>query len=90
MNTLLNARSAGAERVNLRHDDVGGVWKTNGSPPNQGRSALSWLKATVRTIDARRDDLVLTHWKKVWRSMQDDGWGGAGLDSPSLIRDIPG
>jgi hypothetical protein len=33
---------------------------------------LRWLKATVRTIDSRRDDLERMHWKKIWRSMVED------------------
>jgi hypothetical protein len=33
---------------------------------------LRWLKATIRTIDSRRDDLERTHWKKIWRSMVED------------------
>ena len=69
MNTLLEAPAHETETVDLRRDDVGVVRKAKGSPPNQGRFKLRWLKAVVRTIDSRRDDLERTHWKKVWRSM---------------------
>jgi hypothetical protein len=72
MNTLLEAPAHEAETVDLRPDDVGVVRKANGSPPNQGRSEWRWLKATVRTIDSRRDDLERTHWKKIWRSTVED------------------
>ena len=72
MNMLLEARSHGDGTLDLRHDDVGVVGKANGSPSKEARSELRWLKVTVRTIDARRDDLMLTHWKKVWRSMVED------------------
>jgi hypothetical protein len=30
------------------------------------------LKAIVRTIDSRYDDIKRTHWKKVWLSMVED------------------
>jgi hypothetical protein len=72
MNTLLEAPAHEAETVDLRPGDVGVVRKANGSPPNQGRSELRWLKATVRTIDSRRDNLERTHWKKIWRSTVED------------------
>lgn len=72
MNTLLEAPAHEAETAGLRPDDAGVVRKANGSPPNQGRSELRWLKATIRTIDSRRDDLERTHWKKIWRSMVED------------------
>jgi len=72
MNALLEARSHDAEKVDLCRDDIGGFRKANGSPPNQDRSELRWLKAIVRTIDARRDGLERMHWKKVWRSMVED------------------
>lgn len=72
MNTLLEVPAQEAETVDLRRDDGGGFRKTNGRPPDQGRSELRWLKAIVRTIDLRREDLERTHWKKVWRSMVED------------------
>ena len=72
MNTLLEAPAHEAETVDFRHDDVGVVRKANKSPLNQGRSGLRWLKATVRTINSRRDDLERTHWKKIGRSMVGD------------------
>ena len=72
MNTLLEAPAHEAETVDPRDDDAGVVRKANGSPPNQGRSELRWLKAIVRTIDSRRDNLERMHWKKVWRSMVKD------------------
>jgi len=72
MNTLLEAPAHEAETAGLRHDDAGVVRKAKGSPTNQGRSELRWLKAIVRTIDSRRDDLERMHWKKVWRSMVED------------------
>ncbi len=72
MNTLLEAPAHEAETVDLRHDDVGVARKACRISLNQGRSELRWLKATVRTIDSRRDDLERMHWKKVWRSMVED------------------
>ena len=69
MNIRLGVPAYKTEMVDLRHDHVGVVRKANGSPANHGRSGLSWLEATARTIDFRRDDLERTHWKKVWRSM---------------------
>ena len=69
MNTLLEAPTREAETVDLRLADVGFVRKATGSPPDQGRSKLRWLKAVARTIDSRRDAIQRTHWKKVWRSM---------------------
>ena len=61
MNTLLESRFSQAETVDFRRNDTGSVRKANGSPPNQGRSELGWLKATVPTIDPQRDDFELTH-----------------------------
>ena len=72
MNTLLEAPAHEAEAIDLRPDDAGVVRKANGSPPNQGRSRLRWFKATVRTIDSRRDALERMHWRKVWHSMAED------------------
>jgi hypothetical protein len=72
MNTLLEARSRKAETVGLCPDDPGAFQKANGGPPTQGDSERRWLRATVRTADSRRDDLQRTHWKKVWRSIDED------------------
>lgn len=72
MNTLLEAPIREAESVEFRDDDARVARRINGSPPNQRRAGARWLEATVRTIDAQRNDLERTHWKKVLRSMQDD------------------
>jgi hypothetical protein len=72
VNALLKALAHEAETVGLRRHDLGILWKTNGTHPNQGRSGLRWLKATIRTIDSRRDALQRAHWKKIWRSMAED------------------
>ena len=37
-----------------------------------GHSAQRCWNGIARTMDSRRDDLEQTHWKKIWRSMQDD------------------
>jgi len=70
LSTVLEAPAHKSETLDLRHDGV--VRKANGCPPNQDRSELRWLKVTVRASDSRRDNLELTHWKKVWRSMHYD------------------
>jgi hypothetical protein len=72
MNTVLESPAPEAEAIALHHDDVGDVGKAIGIPANQSRLGTRWLKTTVRTIDFRCDDLERTHWKKVWRSMQED------------------
>jgi hypothetical protein len=72
MNTLLEAPAHEAETADLRHDGAGVIRKANGSPPNHACSGLRWLKATVQTIDSRRDRLERKRWKKVWRSMGED------------------
>jgi hypothetical protein len=74
MNTLLvlEAPDHEAETVERRYDDVGVARKACRISRNQGRSELRRLKATVRTIDFRGDDIERTHWKKVWLSMVED------------------
>jgi hypothetical protein len=72
MNTLLETPAHEAEADNFCHKEAGVVRRAKGSSPNQGHSELRWLKANARMIGSRRDDLGLTHWKKVWRSMRDD------------------
>jgi hypothetical protein len=42
---------------------------TNASTLNPDDPVPLWLKARARAIGFRHDDLVRTHWKKVWRSM---------------------
>lgn len=72
MNDLLEICSNRSETVDLCNDDFAVVQKANGSPANKSRSWTRWLKATVQTIDSRRDELERTHWKKVWRSMVEE------------------
>ena len=72
MNTLLETPDQETETVERRYDDVGGARKACRIPRNQDRSELRRLKATVRTIDSRGDDLEQKHWKKVWRSTVED------------------
>ena len=72
MNTLLEAPAHEAETVALRHGEAGVASKACRIPRKQGRSALRRLKAAVRTIDSRYDDIKRTHWKKVWLSMVED------------------
>jgi hypothetical protein len=69
MKTCLEARGHEAETADLCHDDAGLVWETTGGISDQGRPAPLWLKARVRTIGFRRNDLERTHWKKVCLSM---------------------
>ena len=72
MNTLLEAPAPEAETVEHGHDDAGAAGKTCRISRNQGRSELRRLKATVRAIASRCDDIERTHWKKVWLSMVED------------------
>jgi hypothetical protein len=72
MNNLLDTRGRESKTANLQREAVRIIRKANGIIPNQGCSKLRWLDVTVRTIDSRRDDLELTHWKKVWRSVVED------------------
>jgi hypothetical protein len=72
MNALPDTLAPEAETVDLCRDDFAVARKAKGSSPDQGWPKLRWSKATVRTIDSRRDDLERTHWKKVWRSMVED------------------
>ena len=72
MNALLEAPAHEAETVDLSHDDAGVARKACQPSRNQGRSGLRRLKAIVRTIDSRYDDIKRTHWKKVWFSMVED------------------
>lgn len=72
MNLLLETPALETATIDLGRDRVRGARRTTGSPPHPGRSGLRGLRATVRTKDARRDDLERTHWRKVWRSMQED------------------
>lgn len=72
MNTLLEAPAHEVETIDLcRHEEATGR-KPNGRPWNQGSPMPLWLKARAWTIGFGRDDLMRTHWKKVWRSMRDD------------------
>jgi len=79
MNTLLESHSYKTETGHLCRDDVWFVRDANGHSAKRGRSALRWLKATVPTIDSRRDDLARTHCRKIWRSMMEDGAGTAAI-----------
>lgn len=72
MNNLRDTRAHESKTAELRREPVRIVRKANGSLPDQGRPTLRWLDVTVRTIDSRRDNLELTHWKKVWRSVTED------------------
>jgi hypothetical protein len=72
MNNLPDGRARESKPAELRREPVRIVWKANGSLPHPDRSELRWLDVTVRTIDPRRDNLELTHWKKVWRSVAQD------------------
>lgn len=69
MNTLLESRFHQADTMDFRCDDVWFVRKAKRRSPDQRRSGLRSLKASVRSIESRRDDLARTHWKKVWHSM---------------------
>jgi hypothetical protein len=72
MNTPLGLSSNKTRTVGLRRDSSGGDWKANGIPPNLDNPKPLWLQARARTIGFRRADLEHTHWRKVWRSMEDD------------------
>jgi hypothetical protein len=50
----------------------GTTQESNRNLPSHRPSKLCSLKAAVRPIDCRRDDLERMHWKKVWRSMFED------------------
>jgi hypothetical protein len=56
----------------LRQDNAWLVRKISGGAANRAASALVWLKAPVRTIESRRDDLERAHWKKVCRSLAEE------------------
>jgi hypothetical protein len=72
MNALLETQAHDTETLDHRPADGEIVQEADGSPPHQGRSGLRWLPVTERTADPQCDDLVLMHWKKVWRSMVED------------------
>jgi hypothetical protein len=72
MNALLEAPPREAKRVDLRHDGIGVAWNAFRIFLNGGSPAPLWVKARVRAIGFRRDDLERTHWKKVSRSMAVD------------------
>jgi len=69
MNRPLDTRARESEMADPQHAPVRIIRKANGGIPNQGRFKLRWLDVTVRTINSRRDDLELIHWKKVWHSL---------------------
>jgi hypothetical protein len=72
MKALLEAPAHEAETVDLCHDDAGVARKACQTSRNKDLSGLRRLKAIVRTIDPRYDDIKRTHWKKVWLSMIED------------------
>ena len=72
MNTLLEAPAHEAETVDRRRDTAGVAGNAFRISLNQGSPAPLWQRARNRTIGFRHDDLVRTHWRKVWRSMLDD------------------
>ena len=72
MNPLLEIRSPKTETVDPRRDLAGGAKAACRNSPNQCRPMPLWLKARARAIGFRHDDLVRTHWQKVWRSMVED------------------
>jgi hypothetical protein len=75
MYNLLDPRAREPKPANRQREPVRIVRTANGGLPIQDRSKLRWLDVTVRMIDSRRGDLELTHWKKVWRSVVEDGSG---------------
>ena len=48
---------------------AGEIGNANRGSLHRGSPAPLWVKARVRAMGLRRDDLERTHWKKVWRSM---------------------
>jgi hypothetical protein len=61
-----------AEAVDLHPDSIAVVAKTDGSPLKQSRSEGRWFRPAAQTFDWRHGNLERAHWKKVWRSLQDD------------------
>lgn len=72
LNSLLETPAHEDAMASFHHAAAGAVRKANGSFLKQGRSELRWLNATVPSVEPRSDDLEMTHWKKVWRSMAED------------------
>jgi hypothetical protein len=72
MNTLLKATAQEIETDYRRHDNTKGDRNAKASLRNQGIVVPLWLKARARTIGLGREDLERSHWKKVWRSMDED------------------
>lgn len=67
MNTLLEAPAHEVKTTAFRHD----ADRVVRSPSDKGRSAPVRLKPRA-WIEFWRDDVVRTHWRKVWRSMAED------------------
>jgi hypothetical protein len=71
MNNLQDAQAHECKPAELQGEAVRIVSKANDRLPHRVRSELRWLDVTVRTINSR-DNLELTHWKKVLRSVAQD------------------
>jgi len=72
MSTRFEVPSHKAQTFNLRRDDVRAVRIPNASPPNPAGPKPLWWQARTRPVGFRREELVQTHWKKIWCSMVQD------------------
>jgi len=69
--TLFNTLAQEVEAIESYCDDSV-IRKANRFSLNRVSPVPLWLMARVRAIGFRSDDLLRTHWNKVWRSMVED------------------